>query len=272
MTAQSTIILNSGRKMPVIGLGSWELTDDTAESVARALQFGFRMVDTSGDYGTQPDVGEGIRLSGFGRESIYLSTKVEETDKAYQATKQDLDELDFNYADLMLIHRPPKRGFGLELWEGLIQARNEGLTRDIGVSNYSIEQIQALIDATGEVPVVNQIEWTPFGHSKEMLGYCQENGIIIQAYSPLTHGERLDDGDLVEIAETYHKTPSQILIRWNVQHRTVPIVKASSLEHFQEDIDVFDFKISDDDMQALDALNEEYSALGSLPYVKHQNS
>lgn len=270
MNAQSTITLRSGHKMPVIGLGSWQLDDHTIDSVMQALQLGLRMVDTSGDYGTQPGVGEGIRKSGFGREMIYIVTKVEETDDAYKATKQDLEELGFNSANLMLIHRPPARGFGQELWQGLLRAKQEGLTKDIGVSNYSIEQIQALYDATGEMPVVNQIEWTPFGHSKEMLGYCQENGIIIQAYSPLTRGERLDDPDLMDIAEHHRKTPSQILIRWNIEHGTVPIVKASSLEHLQEDIDVFDFELSSEEMQMLDALNEEYSALGpSLSYIKH---
>lgn len=269
MNIQSTVTLRSGNVMPVMGLGTWQLTEDTADIVTKALQLGFRMVDTSGDYGTQVPVGEGIRNSGLGRENVFLVTKVEETDDAYRATKQNLGELGFNYADLMLIHRPPEHGYGQDLWEGLIQAREEGLTHDIGVSNYSIDQIQALIDSTVEVPVVNQVEWSPFGHSLELLGYCQENGIVIQAYSPLTRGERLNDTALNEIADRHNKTPGQIMIRWNLQLGTVPVIKANSEEHLRENVDVFDFELSSNDMLALDAMNEEYSALGSLPYVKH---
>jgi 2,5-diketo-D-gluconate reductase A len=190
-------------------------------------------------------------------------TKIEEDDNAYEATKKDLSELQLGYADLMLIHRPPDRGVGEDLWKGLIQARDEGLARDIGVSNYSIEQIQELINKTGEVPAVNQIEWTPFGHSMDMLGYCQENGIIIQAYSPLTRGERLDDPTLLEIAHLHDKTVGQVLIRWNLQHDVVPIIKANSVDHLAQNIDVFDFELSDEDMDALDNLNEDYSALSA---------
>lgn len=266
MNAQSRISLHSGSKMPIMGLGSWQLAN-AAHVVAKALQLGYRLVDTSGDYGTQPDVGKGIKDCGLDRTDVYVVTKVGEHDDAYQATRKDLQELGLEYADLVLIHRPPEDDVGLELWQGLMRAKRQGLTKDIGVSNYSIDQIQALIDATGEVPVVNQIEWSPFGHSMEMLGYCQENGIIIQAYSPLTRHERLDDPTLQAIAEQYRKTTAQLLIRWNIQLGNVPIVKASSEEHLKENLDVFDFAITDDDMVEIGSLNEQYSALGSLPYV-----
>jgi diketogulonate reductase-like aldo/keto reductase len=176
--------------MPVLGLGTWQLRHDTAGTVAEALRLGYRLIDTSGDYGTQPGVGEGIALSDVGRDEIFLTTKVEETDDAYDATVRDLRELGLEWADLMLIHRPPRRGAGRELWEGLIRARDDGLTRDIGVSNYTIEQMDELIRTTGEMPAVNQIEWSPFGWSAEMLSWCRERGIVIQAYSPLTRGRR----------------------------------------------------------------------------------
>ncbi|HEX5743877.1 MAG TPA: aldo/keto reductase [Candidatus Saccharimonadales bacterium] len=269
MNAQSTIILRSGREMPVMGLGTWQLTKDTARTICKALQMGYRMIDTSGDYGTQTGIGQGFRDSGLDREDLYLVTKVEETEDAYESTLEDLRELGMDYADLMLIHRPPEDEVGLDLWEGLIRAKKEGFARDIGVSNYSADQIQALIDATGEVPVVNQIEWSPFGHDMATLGYCQENGIIIQAYSPLTRQERLDDDTLQRIASAYGKTPAQLLIQWNIQLGNVPIVKANSEEHLREDLDVFDFSISDHDMDEINSLNEQYSALGSLPYVQH---
>lgn len=168
----------------------------------------------------------------------------------------------------MLIHRPPADGVGEELWRGLMQAKEEGLTRDIGVSNYSIEQIQALIDRTGEVPVVNQIEWSPFGYSRAMLDFCNEQGIIIQAYSPLTRTTRLDNITLQNIANAYNKTPAQVIIRWNLQHGVIPLPKANQRTHLKENIEVFDFELTDEDMVTLDGLNEGYSSLGaSLKYL-----
>jgi len=175
-------MISTGRTMPVIGVGTWQLTQDTAGTLEHALRLGYRLIDTSGDYGTQPGVGEALRRSEIDRGEVFVVTKVEEDEDAYEATRRNLRELGLEYADLMLVHRPPPEGVGVELWEGLIAARDEGLTRGIGVSNYSIEQIHALVDATGELPAVNQIEWSPFGWSREMLDYCRERGITIQAY------------------------------------------------------------------------------------------
>jgi 2,5-diketo-D-gluconate reductase A len=267
MNIDSTKTLHTGSTMPVMGLGTWKLTNDTAETIARAIKIGYPMIDTSSDYGTQEGVGNGIKKSGVKREDIYIVTKVEETDDSYVRTHSNLEELQTDFVDLMLIHRPPERGVGLDLWEGLIRAQSEGLTLDIGVSNYSVMQIEELIDKSGVVPTVNQIEWSPFGYSEEMRKYCKEREIIIQAYSPLTHGKRLDEDRLEEIAEKYGKTSAQLLIRWNLQMGTVPIAKANDIDHLEENLDVFDFEIALEDMIALRSLNEEYSSLGNLPYV-----
>jgi 2,5-diketo-D-gluconate reductase A len=226
------------------------------------------MIDTSGDYGTQPGIADGIKKSQAKRDGFYLVTKIEETDDAYEAAKKNLKELKLDYADLILIHRPPESDAGVDLWRGLLQAKSEGLAKDIGVSNYQERQIDELIHETGERPVVNQIEWSPFGHSLDMLEYCRDNEILIQAYSPLTRSERLDDQGLQELAEKYNKSPAQILTRWNLQLGTIPIVKANQIEHLKENIDVFDFELSDDDMATLNSMNEDYSALGaSLQYI-----
>lgn len=268
MEKTSDVILRTGRPMPVMGLGTWQMTEHTAETIEQALHLGYRMIDTSGDYKTQPGVGEGIKNSHVGRHKFYLVTKVEETDDAYEATRRNLNELNLDFVDLMLIHRPPRDGRpGIELWNGLIRAKKEGLIKDIGVSNYTEDQIETLADATGEMPVVNQIEWSPFGHSPDMLNFCRAYNIIIQAYSPLTRGKRMHDHDLEELAARLHKTPAQILIRWNLQMGTVPIIKAGQLSHLQENIDVFDFELSQADMKFLNALNEEYSTFGSLVYA-----
>lgn len=191
---------------------------------------------------------------------------MEETDEPYEATRKYLGELQFDYADLMLIHRPPPTGAGEDLWRRLIRVKQDGLARDIGVSNYSADQIEALIEATGEVPTVNQIEWSPFGHSDAMLRYAAERNIVIQAYSPLTRTKRLDDPTLRDGSAKYGKSPAQVLIRWSLQRGTAPIPKANQRYHLQENIDVFDFLIDDEDMARLNELNERYSSLGLLPY------
>jgi 2,5-diketo-D-gluconate reductase A len=262
LTAETTRQLRSGNRMPLLGLGTWQLKRDTAASVAHAIEIGFRMIDTSGDYGTQPGVGAAIRASGAQREGLYVVTKVEEDEDAYAAARRNLAEMQLEYVDLLLIHRPPDAGVGEELWRGLLRARDEGLARDIGVSNYSIEQIKRLYDGSGVRPALNQVEWTPFGWSHEMLDFCGTEGIVVQAYSPLTRGSRLDDDRLADLADNYGRTPAQLLLRWNLQHGVVPIPKANKREHLAENIEIFDFEISDGDMAELDNMNMLASSLG----------
>ena len=253
--------------MPVLGLGTWQLNNDTAGTVAEALRLGYRMIDTSGDYGTQPGIGDGLRGTDLDRGEIYLVTKVEEDEDAYDAARRNLEELGVEHADLMLIHRPPRTGVGRELWEGLIRARDEGLTVDIGVSNYSIEQIDELIRSTGETPAVNQIEWSPFGWSREMFDFSNQHGIVIQAYSPLTRGRRLDDERLRSVAARHGRTPAQVLLRWSVQRGAVPLPKANRRDHLVENLEALGFGLDLADLDVLNSLNEEYSSLGSLPYT-----
>lgn len=262
MDIQSNVKLGTGSVMPSMGFGTWRLNGDVADIVGWAITTGYSMVDTSGDYGSQPGIGQAIKNADKNRNELCIITKVEETDDTYRATLKNLDELQLDYIDLMLIHRPPKRGVGEDLWRGLIKARQEGLVRDIGVSNYTEQQIQTLADITGVMPVVNQIEWTPFGWSKEMKEFCKENRIVIQAYSPLTRAKRLDDGALQGIGMKYNKSPAQILVRWCLQQGIVPLPKASTKQHIEENIDVFDFELGAGDMELLNELNERYSALG----------
>lgn len=268
MDAASTRTLHTGRAMPVLGLGTWNLTHDTAHTVREALRLGYRMIDTSGDYGSQPGIGEAFRTSEVDREDIFLVAKVEEDEDAFASTRCNLDEMGRGHADLMLVHRPPPDGVGVSLWEGLIRARDEGMTHDIGVSNYTADQIDALVERTGEVPVVNQVEWTPFGWSADFLDYCRGKDILIQAYSPLTRAERLDDPRLGEIAAEVQQTPAQVLLRWHLQLGLVPLPKANQVPHLEENLGAFGFELDDEAMSRLSELNEHYSALGSLPYVQ----
>lgn len=267
LDSTSTTPLRTGREIPIIGFGTWSVYNP--EVVRSAIELGYMLIDTSGDYGTQPAVGKGVRASGVPREDIYITTKVEADDDGYVAAQDNAAELGLPYVDLTLIHWPPQTGVGEQLWGLLRQAKQDGLTTDIGVSNYSVKQIQQLVDMTGEVPVVNQIEWSPFGHDMEMLEFCRANDIVIQAYSPLTKGKRLNDRTLLQMALDHGKTPGQVLIRWNLQLGTIPIMRAKSREHQQENIDVFDFELSDQDMADLGSLNELFSTLGSLSYAQH---
>lgn len=253
--------------MPVIGLGTWQMSHSDADAIRKALEIGYRMIDTSGDYGTQEAVGKAVRKSGLSRDKVYIVTKIEEDEEAYRAARKNVEEMNLGYADLILIHRPPAYSAGEDLWRGLIRAKEDGITRDIGVSNYSIEQINQLIRSSGYIPAVNQIEWSPFGHSLEMLEYCRDNDIIIQAYSPLTRENRTGQGILRGMARRYAKTPEQIILRWNIQLGTVPVPKSVNSQHQKENLDIFDFQISENDMDRLNSLNEQYSSLSSLQYI-----
>lgn len=264
---EATLNLHTGSVMPTLGFGTWQLKHHTAATVLQALEAGYRMVDTSGDYHTQRGIGEALREFDGDREDIFVVTKVEDTDDAYEATRRNLAELRLDYADLVLIHRPPENGVGEVAWQGLRRAKREGLTRDIGVSNYTIEQIEELVYRTGELPVVNQVEWSPFGHSPRMLDFCHDNGIVIQAWSPLTRASRLNDDKLAAMAARYGRTPAQLLLRWNLQLGVVPLPKANHSHHMRENLRVFDFEIAPQDMTRLRALNEHFSALGQLSYL-----
>lgn len=267
MDASTRITLQGGRTMPVMGLGTWKLVNDTAETVADAVEAGYRMIDTSSDYGSQTGIGEALRRVAVPREEIFVVSKIEETDDPIRGVVRDLSEMGLGYADLTLIHRPPEEGAGEQLWEGLIRAQEEGLVRDIGVSNYSPALIDRLIRDTGIAPSVHQVEWTPFGHDPALLDHHTRAGIVVMAYSPLTRGERLDEGVLRDIARRHGKTAAQVLIRWNLETGTVPIPKANRIDHCRENLDVFDFALDPQEIARLDGLNRRWSALGALPYV-----
>jgi 2,5-diketo-D-gluconate reductase A len=267
LTADSRRMLPSGNRMPLLGLGTWQLRHHTTDAVARAVDLGYRMLDTSGDYHTQRGIGEALRSRTWLRSSIYLVTKVEECDDGFESLRQNLCELKVEHVDLVLIHRPPRDGVGEKLWNDLRRAKRAGLTRDIGVSNYTIEQIEDLVYRTGEMPAVNQIEWTPFGHSPRMQDFCRDNDILIQAWSPLTRATRLNDDKVAGMAARYGKTPAQLILRWSLQSGVVPLPKANDPAHQAQNLNVFDFEIAPIDMMRLNALNEHFSALGELAYL-----
>jgi len=267
--AQSeTIALRGGAAMPLLGLGTWQLTGDEARDGARhALEIGYRLIDTADDYRNQAELGEAIRDSGVAREEIFLTSKVEEDEDAHAATGQRLRDLGQDYLDLCLLHRPPPGGAGEALWEGLLEARRDGLAREVGVSNYTAAQLDRLIEATGEAPAVNQVEWSPFGHSAALLDHARAHGVVIQAYSPLTRAKRLDDPVVAEIAEVREGTPAQVLLSWAIELGTPPVPKAASAAHREENLGALELELGAAEVRRLGDLNEGWSALAGLPYV-----
>jgi 2,5-diketo-D-gluconate reductase A len=267
LTPESSRVLPSRNRMPLLGLGTWELHVHTVDTVCSALELGFRMLDTSPEYHTQRGIGDAIRACGFERHEIFVITKVDSSGDSYAAIHKNLLQLKVDYVDLVLVPEPPDQDAAELAWQGLRRARRDGLTHDIGVCGYSIDGIEELVYRTGEMPAVNQIEWSPFGHSPRMLDFCRENEIAIQALSPLTRARRLNDDKVAAMAARYGKTPAQLLIRWNLQLGVVPLPKANHVQHLRENLSVFNFEISPLDMTRLNALNEHYSAREKLKYV-----
>jgi len=274
LSIASTIELNDGHAIPRLGLGVWLIAaGQNCESAVRAaLDAGYRHIDTAAFYGNEASVGKAIRASGIAREQIYVTTKLWNNahgDPA-PALERSLGKLKMDYVDLYLIHYPvPER---LRSWRVLEGLRANGKTRSIGVSNFTIRHLTELLAKTGTVPAVNQVELHPYLYQRELLEYCRANHIVIEAYSPLTHGERLADPKLLAIARKYPsegrqigsaaapaagtKSAAQILIRWGLQHDAVVLPKSANRQRIVEDADVFDFAISADDMRMLDGFNE----------------
>jgi diketogulonate reductase-like aldo/keto reductase len=225
------------------------------------------MVDTSPDFHTQRGVGDAIRACGFDRDDIFVISKVEASADSYAALHKNLGQLRLKYVDLVLIHGTRGGDVDELAWHGLRRAKRDGLAHDIGVCNYAIDSIEELVYRTGEMPAVNQIEWSPFGHSPRMLDFCRDNDIVIQASSPLTRATRLNDDKVGTMASRYGKTPAQLLIRWNLQQGVVPLPKANHEQHLRENLNVFDFDIAPQDMLRLNGLNEHFSASARLEYI-----
>lgn len=283
LAIDTKITLNDGHRIPQLGLGVWQTrAGKTCEAaVLAALEAGYRHIDTAAAYDNEESVGSAIRASGIRREDIFVTTKLWNGDHGdpERALDASLRKLKTDYVDLYLIHFPvPERR---KSWPALEALQRQGKARSIGVSNYTIRHLTELLAEAGTVPAVNQVEFHPYLYQRDLLEFCVGKGIVIEAYSPLTHGKRLDDPRLVAIARRYSKagvqpasrwsklplmhevsrrfgikSTAQILIRWALQHRLVVIPKSARRGRILEDADVFDFEISQEDMQLLDRLDE----------------
>ena len=261
LTLESNAKLNNGVEIPYFGLGVYQSPpgEITLRAVRYALKIGYRQIDTAELYGNEKDVGRALRESGIKREDVFITTKVWNSHQGYDSTlyacEGSLGRLGLSYVDLYLIHWPVQ-GLGDETWRAMIKLLHQGKTRAIGVSNYSIRELNELLDKSDIVPAVNQVEFHPFLYQEELLRFCKNNKIQLEAYSPLTRGKRLNHPNILEIAKKYNKTPAQVLIRWSLQHNVVVIPKSIHEARIKENSQVFDFQLEPKDMKLLDSLNE----------------
>ncbi|HEX6172903.1 MAG TPA: aldo/keto reductase [Candidatus Binatia bacterium] len=261
LTIETNLRLNDGNLIPQLGLGVWQIGPaKTSDAVLAALEANYRHIDTAAAYGNEESVGAAIMTSGIPRERIFVTTKLWNSDHGNpeRALDTSLRKLKMDYVDLYLIHFPVRQR--RQSWRALEGLRAKGKTRSIGVSNFTIAHLTELLAESETVPAVNQVEFHPYLYQQELLAFCQAKGIVIEAYSPLTHGERLKDPKLVAVARKYSsskpKSTAQILIRWALQHGLVVIPKSSNRRRIVENADVFEFEISEDDMRLLDSFNE----------------
>lgn len=250
-----TVELTGGGRMPLLGLGTWQLRGQHAsEAVGWALDAGYRHVDTATAYRNEREVGAAIRDSGVSRDDVFVTTKLppDHAGRELRTLRESLDALGTDHVDLWLIHWPPRRTAGVESWRRLVEARDEGLARDIGVSNYSLAQMDELADATGVTPAVNQVEWSPSLFDQDMLDGCRKRDVVLEGYSPFRSSDLRSPG-LAEVAERHGKEATQVIVRWHLQHGIVVIPKSARQERIHANADVGDFELSPAEMHALGA-------------------
>ena len=258
---ETHVELNDGGTMPRIGFGVFQVApEETVEAVSYALQTGYRAVDTAAAYANEREVGGAVRASGIGREEVFVTTKLWNSDhgreSAHRAFDRSLDRLGFDYVDLYLIHWPaPGRGLYVDTWEALIELKTAGRARSIGVSNFEIQHLQRVVDATGVAPAVNQVELHPRLQQPELRRFHADHGIVTEAWSPIAKGTVLDDPVFTELAARHDRTPAQIVLRWHLQLGNVVIPKSVTPARIEENFRVFDFTLDDDAIRRIAALD-----------------
>lgn len=268
---QDTTTLHNGIKMPWFGLGVFKVKEgaDVINSVKAAIKNGYKSIDTAAIYQNEEGVGQAIKESGVSRDELFLTSKVWNADQGYESTLQayetSLRKLGTDYLDLYLIHWPGKNKYK-ETWEALEKLYKDGRVRAIGVSNFKIHHLEDLLSEAEIKPMVNQVEYHPHLTQKELLAFCQKEGIQMEAWSPLKQGQLLSDPTINEIGEKYSKTPAQVILRWDLQNKVVTIPKSIKEHRIIENANIFDFELSVEDMKRIDGLNKN-ERVGADPDV-----
>lgn len=262
MDQQLYTTLNNGVKMPLLGLGVYDMYKKEAEqAVLWALETGYRLIDTAAMYQNETEIGNAVRQSGIERTDIFITTKVHDNDHGFDKTLYAFDlsmeKLNCDYIDLYLVHWPLK-ATRKDTWKALERLYTEGAVRAIGVANYLVPFLEELETYSNIIPAVNQVEFSPYLYLKDLHEYCQNRQIQLQAYTPLIRGQKMNDPKLVAFAQKYNKTAAQIILRWALQHGVSTIPKSANLKRIQENFDVFDFAISLDDMLLVDDFDENF--------------
>ncbi len=257
----STTTLHNGLEMPWFGLGVFKVEEgqEVEASVKMAIHAGYKSIDTAAIYKNEEGVGKAIRESDVPREELFITTKVWNADQGYESTLKAFDEsmekLGLEYLDLYLVHWPVK-GKYVDTWKALEKLYKDGKVRAIGVSNFHIHHLQDVLEVAEVKPMVNQVEYHPKLSQVELLNFCKENDIQLEAWSPLMQGQLLDDEVLKEIADSHNKSVAQVILRWDLQNGVVTIPKSVKEHRIKENADIFDFELSDEEMQKIHALNE----------------
>jgi len=261
MVIAETLSLPSGASMPVLGFGTFRVADATAEDlVCEAISQGYRLIDTAQGYGNEAGVGRGLAAVGIARDELFVTTKVSNDhhgrEAAYDSVRRSLDDLNTGYLDLVLIHWPlPHLGLAGETWDALIRLRDEGSVRDIGLSNFTGVHLKRILAQSSVPPAVNQIEWHPYFTQFDAHERHQELGIVTQSWSSLGRGGLLGDPALQDIAAQMEVSVARIVLRWHLQRGIAPLVKSSSPQRMRDNLDVFGFELSSEQMRRIDALD-----------------
>jgi diketogulonate reductase-like aldo/keto reductase len=266
---KDTTTLSNGVKMPWVGLGVFKVTEgeEVIQSVKAAIKNGYISIDTAAIYGNEEGVGQAIKDSGVPREDLFITTKLWNSEQGYESTlkafETSLTKLGLDYLDLYLIHWPGKDKYK-ETWKAFEKLYKEGRVRAIGVSNFQVHHLEDFISSAEIKPMVNQVEFHPHLTQKELLAFCKNEGIQLEAWSPLKQGQLLSEPVLEDLAHKYNKSVAQVILRWDLQHGVVTIPKSIKEHRLIENADIFDFELSTEDMDKIDGLNQD-SRAGSHP-------
>jgi len=254
--ATPAVTLSGGPAMPLLGFGTFQIEDADAEpSVIHALEAGYRHIDTATGYGNEEGVGRGLRAAGLARDEVFITTKMppDNVGRERETLEDSLTKMGLDHVDLWLVHWPPNKQATPEAWTEFIKAQSDGLATAIGVSNYSLDQIDELVSATGVTPAVNQIKWSPALHDPTVAAGLSERGVVLEGYSPF-RASNLDDPTLVEIAKAHDANSAQVIIAWHIAHQYVVIPKSTQPERIVANAAGAKIELTHDEVSQIDAL------------------